>query len=313
MRIYYDFDNSGEPINIKNPVVTTGSFDGVHVGHKAIIDSLKNSARKINGESVLITFHPHPRKVLYPQTDGKLLFLINSQNEKIKLLEEAGLDNLFIINFTKEFSEISSVDFIRNILVGKLHASKVIVGFNHHFGHNREGDYQYLFELGKYYKFEVEEIPEHVIKNESVSSTRIRKALTEGDIQKANAYLDHYFIISGKLIKGSERCRNVNTSTYRLEIEGEGKLIPSKGVYAVKCIIDSFTCKAIMNVKKSGNTEGTAFLEVCLLTEKKEDLTGKDCSIYFAKRLREEKLFDDSNAFSSQLKKDIKNVDEMIY
>lgn len=313
MNIYYDFENSGKPLPIKNPVVTTGSFDGVHVGHQAIIDSLKKSATDIDGESVLITFFPHPRKVLYPQTDGKNLFLINSQKEKIELLRKSGLDNLFIINFTEEFSKMSSVDFIRNILVGKLHSKKVIVGFNHHFGYNREGDYQYLFELGKYYNFEVEEIAEHVIKNESVSSTKIRKALTTGDIQKANACLDHYFIISGKLEKASEISRNANASTYKLLIEEEDKLIPYFGVYAVKCEFDNFSCKAIMNIK---NTEGSAvkiFMELCILSEKSEDLTGKDCSVYFAKRLREQMQFSNSADFSKQLNKDIAKINELIY
>jgi riboflavin kinase/FMN adenylyltransferase len=314
LKIFFDFDNSGKHLNIKNPVVTTGSFDGVHVGHKAIIDNLRNSAKKINGESVLITFDPHPRRVLYPQTDGKLLFLLNSQKEKIQLLEDAGLDNLFIINFTKEFSELSSVDFIRNIIVGKLHASKVVIGFNHHFGHNREGDYQHLYELGKYYHFQVEEIPEHVIKNETVSSTRIRKALTAGDIQKANAYLDHYFRISGKLTNGSKTCMDLHYTTYRLNLEGEGKLIPSFGVYyAVKCNFDNYSCKAILNVKNSVKADEAAALEICLLNDKSDDMTGRECRIFFAKRLRDEKSFNDDNAFSIQLKKDLKNIDELIY
>ncbi len=320
MKIFYDFDNAGQPLSIKNPVVTTGSFDGVHAGHMQIIESLKRSAKKIGGESVLITFYPHPRKVLHADTDGKNLFLINSQKEKIHLLEKAGLDNLFIINFTKEFSEITPVDFIRKILIDKLHVSKVIIGFNHHFGYNRTGDFQYLFQLGKYYNFEVEEIPEHIIRNETVSSTKIRKALQEGDIQKANAYLDNLFIISGKLKKWktqktvyNEQNQLSGITTYGIVSEEESKLIPLTGVYAAKCIIDNKVNKALVNIKPEKVNGLIPFLEICILHDVDIDLTGKECTLCFAKRIRNQMEFKDDNSFSIQLKKDINKVDELIY
>ena len=202
MQIHRSFDNLHA---IKNPVVTTGSFDGVHIGHKVIINRLNSLAGEINGESVLITFHPHPRLVLYPETAGKTLRLINTQREKIHLLEKTGLGHLVIINFTKEFSETTSQQFVEDILLGKLHAKKIIVGFNHHFGHNREGDYSYLYKLTKDHNFEVEEIPEQDLENETVSSTITRKALSEGRIQRANAYLDHHFIMMGELKEGNKK------------------------------------------------------------------------------------------------------------
>ena len=174
MKIFTNFD---EAASIHNAVVTTGSFDGVHKGHKVILLRLKKLAEETGGETVLITFHPHPRKVLYPDTAGKGLYFINSQREKIELLREAGLDNLIIVNFTLEFSQITSVDFVRNILLNKIHARKIVIGFNHHFGHNREGDYEALRQLGMEYGFEVEEIPEQDIQNETVSSTKIRQAI----------------------------------------------------------------------------------------------------------------------------------------
>ncbi|MFW6096385.1 MAG: adenylyltransferase/cytidyltransferase family protein, partial [Bacteroidota bacterium] len=192
MEIHRSFDINKK---IKNPVVTTGSFDGVHIGHKTILQRLKKIANEIDGETVLITFYPHPRKVLYPETHGKNLKLISTQREKIFLLEQAGLDHLIIVNFTREFAKTTSHQFVEDILVGKLDARRIIVGFNHHFGHNREGDYEYLYELAKTHDFEVEEIPEQDVENETVSSTTIRQALSEGKIQRANAYLDHYYII----------------------------------------------------------------------------------------------------------------------
>ena len=156
MKIYRSFE---EARGIKNPVVTTGSFDGVHIGHKTILDRLRMLAEKYDGESVLITFDPHPRKVLYPDTVGKDLKLINSQEEKIELLRKAGLDNVIIINFTKDFSRISCEEFVRDYLKGILNARVIVVGFNHHFGFNQEGDYKHLWNWREKYDFEAEEIP----------------------------------------------------------------------------------------------------------------------------------------------------------
>ena len=236
MQVHYGLENG---LGIRNPVVTTGSFDGVHVGHQVILNRLKRLAREINGESVLISFHPHPRKVLYPESAGKELLLINSQREKIELLRNTKLDHLIIVNFTIEFSKTSSVDFIRKILVGKLDARRVIVGFNHHFGHNREGDYEYLRELGRFYNFQVEEIPEQDIDNETVSSTKIRKALLEGNIQRANAYLDHHYMVMGELKPGTVQYGQKGLPTMKIQIEEECKLIPPDGIYAVHLISGS--------------------------------------------------------------------------
>jgi riboflavin kinase/FMN adenylyltransferase len=239
--------------SIKNPVVTVGSFDGVHLGHKVIIDRLNNIAKKINGESVLISFYPHPRKVLYPDTIGKELNLINSQKEKILQLDKAGLNHLIIIEFTKEFSQITSQKFVEEILLQKIHASSIIVGFNHHFGHNREGDYSYLYNLAKNRNFKVEEIPEQDLENETVSSTIIRKALKEGRIQRANAYLDHLFICIGKLLEGSAECRKIGFPTLKFNIEEDVKLIPFPGVYAISLEYENKRFRGMMSDKLPNN------------------------------------------------------------
>jgi len=313
MRIFYDFDHLSA---IPNPVVTTGSFDGVHVGHKAIINRINRIARDIEGESVLITFHPHPRKVLFPETAGKDLFLINSQREKIELLRKAGLQNLIIVNFTPEFAHISSIDFIRNILVAKLHARKIVIGFNHQFGYNREGNFDFLRELGTYYNFDVEEIPEQDLHNETVSSTLIRKSLQEGRIQRANAYLDHHYMIIGKLTQGSNELKERNLNTLYLDIEEECKLVPPDGVYAVRIEVGSNSYKGILNVKNSRYGADRCKEEIVIEIfpfEVEEPLNGRDATVYFAKYIRKELEFSGLDELKNQLEKDKNLVEEMIY
>jgi riboflavin kinase / FMN adenylyltransferase len=313
MRIFYDFDHL---TTIPNPVVTTGSFDGVHVGHKAIINRINKIAREIKGESVLITFNPHPRKILFPETAGKDLFLINSQREKIELLRKAGLQNLIIVTFTHEFAHISSIDFIRNILVAKLHAKKIVIGFNHQFGYNREGNFDFLRELGTYYNFEVEEIPEQDLHNETVSSTLIRKSLQEGRIQRANAYLDHHYMIIGKLSQGSDELRKRQLNTLCLDIEEECKLVPPDGVYAVRIEVGHNSYKGILNIKNSryGDDRRKEDIVIELFPFGiKESLTGKDATVYFAKYIREELEFKGIDELKNQLEKDKMLVEELIY
>ena len=230
MNIFRSFE---EAKIIRNPVITTGSFDGVHLGHKTILNRLKILAEKHDGESVLITFDPHPRKVLYPETAGKDLKLINSKDEKLALLEKTGLNNVIIIEFTREFSRVTSEQFVRDILHGILSVKVVVVGYNHHFGFNKEGDYRQLWEWQKKYSFEAEEIPEQEVQSETVSSTKIRQAISEGYIQRANAYLDHYYMIMGK----AERYLSDEPSNlpplFKILLTEECKLLPSSGIYAV--------------------------------------------------------------------------------
>lgn len=230
MQVHYSLDHLPA---IPSPVVTVGSFDGVHVGHRVIIDRLKVLAREVKGSSVLITFFPHPRKILYPDTAGKDLRLINSQDEKIRLLEDTGLDHLIIVSFTLQFARTSSEDFVKHYLVGALKAHTIVVGFNHYFGHNREGSYDSLYRLREMYGFEVEEIPEQEIQHETVSSTKIRKALAEGNIQRANAYLEHHYLMLTELAPISQKTESLKYPCFRIgELAGE-KLIPPLGTYAV--------------------------------------------------------------------------------
>lgn len=250
MKIFRNFE---EARGIRNPVVTTGSFDGVHIGHKTILKRLKMLAEKYNGESVLITFDPHPRKVLYPDTVGRDLKLINSTAEKLCLLRKEGLDNLIIINFTREFSKITSEEFIRDYLHNILNARVIVAGFNHHFGFNKEGDYKQLWGWRKKYGFEAEEIPEQEIEHETVSSTNIRKAIREGYIQRANAYLDHYYMIIGLPEDYSIQETRGMPYLMKIPVNEESKLLPSPGIYAATAVTDTATSKAMAMVMNGDN------------------------------------------------------------
>ena len=273
MKIHYNFDNFDE---IKNPVVTTGTFDGVHVGHSIIINRLKQLAKEIDGESVLITFHPHPRKVLFPE-QAMNLKLINTQNEKKKMLAKTGLDHLFIIKFTKDFSQISSQSFVNDILLDRLKAKIIVVGFNHHFGHNRQGDYDYLYHLSQKRNFIVEEIPQQDIENEAVSSTRIRKAIFDGHIMKANAYLDHQYFIKGKL-----NDFNLQNLSCGIEIEEPEKLLPPAGRYAVKLEQEDKIVNCFCEIQ---HTNFSANINI-FIDEHFNRFAENCANLYFYKRLR---------------------------
>jgi riboflavin kinase/FMN adenylyltransferase len=281
VNIYTDFDQCGQ---IRNAVVTTGSFDGVHIGHKAILQRLKKLAFETGGETVVITFDPHPRKVLFPDTLGKDLYLINSLPEKILLLRKAGLDNLIIVKFTLEFSKITSSDFVKEILLDRIHAKKIVVGYNHHFGHNREGDHEKLQQMGLEYGFDVEEIPEQDIRNESVSGTRIRSAIEEGDIRSANLYLDHHYIIMGTADKSDKTIPGTGSSGFRLQIEEESKLIPPDGAYAVSVTDEEHCIRAVCQIQKHGCSSADAHLEFTI-HESPVDFSGRTVTLIFHDRL----------------------------
>jgi riboflavin kinase / FMN adenylyltransferase len=303
------FNSTGEASGkIKNAVVTTGSFDGVHIGHKVIINRLNQIAKDIAGESVLITFYPHPRKVLYPEQ--KDLRLINSQEEKIELLQKAGLDNLIIIPFSIEFSKTSSHDFITNILVGELHAKVIVVGHNHHFGHNRMGDYSYLDTLSKQYGFKVEEIPLLDIENETVSSTKIRRALFEGNIQRANAYLDHQYIIHGHISAEHSNKIQVNTKVVAIIISEEEKLIPPPGIYATNLRVKDQWYKTMTMISIP---EGEKMLVTTQLLYDSLPTEKDSGTLYFYKKVSDADILDTSVDQAKVLQEAKEMVEDLIY
>lgn len=294
--------------NLKNTVVTTGSFDGVHIGHKMIIERLQQLAGEIQGESTLVTFHPHPRKVLYPEQ--KDLRLINSQEEKIQLLAKTGLDNLVILPFSVEFSKTSSHDFITKILLDQLNARVIVVGQNHHFGHNRAGDFSYLYKLGEETGFKVEDIPLKDIENETVSSTKIRKALAEGNIMRANAYLDHQYIITGPLAPTPEGYANLPGKYHRLIIEEEEKLIPPPGVYASNMMHGNNLLKSMTVI--SDDDKGIRNVDSALLFDN-APANNERVTLYFYKKILGQEAFWDGSIDMQELRDAREDVEELIY
>jgi riboflavin kinase/FMN adenylyltransferase len=310
MHVYYDLDEVG---TIKNPVVTTGIFDGVHIGHKAIITRLKKSADKIKGETVIITFFPHPRTVLYPNSKGKNLKLICSRNEKIKLLQEYGIDHLIILFFNKKFASITSQQFVKEILIDKLHVKKVVVGFNHHFGYLKTGNYEILRSMGQENSFEVEEIPAQELENETISSTRIRNALIKGDIQRANAYLDHFYYIMGTLQKGNPKFSKIGFPMYKVVIEEESKLVPPAGIYAISSKLKNKTLHGMLIIERHALKVGKQIIEVHFFSSDKMNLAGQKFSINVHKRVRKSLNISSSEKLRAQLIKDENKIEELIF
>jgi len=286
MRVFRSFEEASV---IRSPVVTTGTFDGVHIGHRTIINRLKKLADEHNGESVLITFHPHPRVVLYPETAGKGLKLICSQEEKTELLRKAGLDNIIIIEFTRDFAQITSEEFVRDILCGILGARVIVVGHNHHFGFNQQGDYRTLWAWREKYGFEAEEIPMQEVQNETVSSTRIRQALTEGYIQRANAYLDHFYLVIGTAVK-DDPLITPQIPMIRIPVTDVTKLAPAPGLYAVTCAAETFYSRGMVYIPESTGPLPDLFLH---LEKYESDIPGKRMTMFFHKRLDASRLLTD--------------------
>jgi riboflavin kinase / FMN adenylyltransferase len=308
VKIFTDFENAGM---IRNAVVTTGSFDGVHRGHKVILQRLKKLAFETGGETVLITFHPHPRKVLYPDTLGKDLLLLNSQREKTELLRKAGLDNVIIVNFTIAFSQITSMDFVRNILLNKIHARKIVIGKNHHFGHNREGDSEKMHQLGLEYGFDVEEIPEQEIEDESISSGKIREALLGGNIEKANAYLDHPYIMMGELIQPWTYMKMFPGQIYTMKIEEESKLIPKDGIYAVGISDNEHLCRAVCYIRKDPMGINPPFH--LFFIDRPSEFDNRAATLLFQKFIREEDESGSPDEWMDRLGNDKNLVRDMIF
>lgn len=232
MQIHRDLDQLPD---FKNAVVTIGTFDGVHRGHQKIIQQIKKEAKKNSGESVIVTFYPHPRQVLAPSNNS--LQLLNTLDEKILLLQQQQIDHLIVVPFTKAFSQLSATEYVRDFLVAKLQPKILIIGYDHHFGHNREGDIHVLHRMASQFNFKVEEIPAQVIHDLTVSSTKIRKNVKSGKIKLANELLGYPYFISGKVVHGDKRGSALGFPTANIAVEEVHKLIPTDGIYAAKVML----------------------------------------------------------------------------
>ena len=291
----------------KKTIITIGTFDGVHVGHQSIIKKLTEH----NGEyeSVLMTFFPHPRMVLNNQSEIKLL---NTITEKSYLLEKAGLENLIIQPFDKDFAQLTALEFVKNILVDTLHIQKIIIGHDHRFGVNRSADIYDLIRFGNQFHFDVEQISAQEIKDVSVSSTKTRKALSEGQISLANQYLGYDYLLTGKVVHGKGLGKTIQFPTANLTIEEPYKLIPQNGVYAVYAYLNHQKVWGMMNIGTNPTVNGKEqTIEVHFLNFN-QDLYGQTISVHLIKRIRDEQKFNSIAELKNQLEKDKNQTLEII-
>ena len=301
MKVYYHLDDF-EPL--PRAVVTTGTFDGVHIGHRKILKQLNDAAHRVGGESVLLTFHPHPRMVLQPDIDLKL---INTQAEKIALLKETGLDHLIIHPFTRAFSRTTSLAFVREILVNQIGAKRLVIGYDHHFGRNREGSFEHLKEYGPVYGFEVEEIAAQDVDDVTVSSTKIRRAIEAGDMASAREYLGYSFPLSGQVCEGEKLGSKLGYPTANLRLDEPGKIVPANGVYAVRGRLPAENGRTLNGLCNIGirPTFGGKFQTIeAHFLDFEGDLYGNQVSLQFEKRLREEIRFKGRDELVAQMEKD---------
>ena len=286
---------------INNSVVTIGTFDGVHLGHRKIIKRLVEAAQDSILESAVLTFFPHPRMVLQKEVG---IELINTIEERKQILLNTGIDHLIVHPFTKEFSRLSAKEYIEEVLVKKLHAKKVIIGYDHRFGRNRNANIEDLRKYGEEYGFEVEEISKQDVDEVAVSSTKIRKALQEGNIEKANSYLGSHFLLTGKIVKGKGIGKDLGFPTANLKIEEAYKLIPKTGVYVVKAEIDNEEVFGMMNIGYNPTVGGSEKTIETYFFNLDKNLYGKQLQIKMLKRIREEKKFSGLEELIKAMKKD---------
>lgn len=301
MKVYR---NLSEFNPLGNAVVTVGTFDGVHRGHQVLLKRINTAAKEAGGESVLLTFHPHPRLVLFP--DDNDLRLLTTSEEKIELLEASGIDHLIVHPFSVPFSRTSVESYVQDILVKGIGVRKLVIGYDHHFGRNREGNLENLRKAAPLSGFEVEEIPARMIDDVNVSSTKIRSALSEGRVERANDFLGYPYTVRGLVVKGNEFGRSLGFPTANLQPQDPVKLIPGDGVYAVKVHFEDRLYHGMANIGKRPTvspSESSSVTEVHIFGFS-DDLYGKNLRLTFHARIRDEIKFEDTEALREQIEKD---------
>lgn len=300
MKIYRDLIN----FEARNPVVTIGSFDGVHLGHRMVIERLKNLAKKYDGETVIFTFYPHPRLVTAP--DETNLRLLTTLDEKKELFELMGIDHLVIYPFTREFSQLSYAEFVQKILAEQIKTRCLVVGYDHKFGKNREGGFEYLQECARKYHFDIEKQEPLSLDEKHVSSTKIRDALQDGDIKKANRYLGYPFTLHGNVVEGNQIGRKIGFPTANIEASDPHKIIPGYGVYAVKIKVNRTSFSGMLNIGSRPTFNQNAdqrSIEVHIF-DFNDDIYKAGITLTFVDKIREEQKFEGIEALAKQLKKD---------
>jgi riboflavin kinase / FMN adenylyltransferase len=300
VKLYTNLDQ----FNARKPVVTIGTFDGVHLGHQKVILRLQEFAKHHDGETVIFTFHTHPRLVTAPNETN--LRLLTTLNEKISLFEKYGIDHLVIYPFDKSFSELSYSEFVENILVEKIGTHCLVVGYDHKFGKNREGGFDYLKNCAEKHKFEIERLDALLVDEDSVSSTKIRDALQDGEIEKANQYLGYQFTLHGTVVNGKKLGRKLGFPTANIEASDKFKIIPGYGVYAVKVELNDTDYNGMLNIGTRptfNNNADNRSIEVNIF-DFEEDIYGKEITLKFAGKIRDEQKFENIEMLVNQLGKD---------
>ena len=302
MKVYR---NIIETRNIPNAVITIGTFDGVHLGHQAIFNKMKALAQSIGGQTIVVTFSPHPRQVL--NIDSSNLRFINTPEDKLRKFEEFGIDNVLIINFTREFSRTPSEVFIKDYIIDNIHPAYIVVGYDHHFGKNRMGDFDLLTDLKKKYNFKVERIAAQDVENIAISSTKIRNALAVGNVKSANRLLGYTYSVSAEVVRGNEIGRTIGFPTANLELPREFMLFNRGGVYACLVNYNGLTYKAMANIGHrptiGDRAEGNMLIEVNLF-DFDGDLYGQTICVNFIDRIRDEVKFEGLQELKAQLQVD---------
>lgn len=296
MKIYHGIDDF---TRLDYAVVTSGTFDGVHVGHQKILNRLREIASRNKGETVVITFWPHPRLVLHPEDDT--LKLLNTFEEKAELLKEQGIQHLIRIPFTKEFSQYTSEEFIQKILVETIGTRKLVIGYDHRFGHNREGSFEQLKLNAPRYGFEVEEIPRQDVDHVGVSSSKVRKALEEGDIDTTSHFLARPYALTGRVVMGDKLGRLLGYPTANIEIDTKYKLIPADGIYAVTVLHEHTTYKGMLYIGNRPTVNGTKRNIEVNIFDFAKDIYGESLTLYFHKLIRGDAKFSDLEGLKVQL------------
>ncbi|MDL2252374.1 bifunctional riboflavin kinase/FAD synthetase [Odoribacter sp. OttesenSCG-928-J03] len=307
MEVHYGLDQ----IHIAAPVATIGSFDGLHLGHMQVLEGLKRCAREWEGETVIITFEPHPREVLFPME--KRPGILTALNEKIEILESYGIDHLIIIKFTEALAAMSYGDFVRNILVDKIGIKALVIGYDHRLGKDREGNFDVLKVLAQQYHFELKQEQVYTEDEINVSSTKIRTALELGEIQVVNKLLGYDYKISGEVVHGDRIGRSIGFPTANIKVNDERKLFPATGVYVVKVKIDDQEYGGMVNigVRPTVSKAGIIRPEVNIF-DFDGDLYGQCLTLSFIARIRGERRFDNTEELRLQLQQDFKQAQEIL-
>lgn len=303
MRIFY----GTEQLSIfSKAVITIGTFDGVHQGHKKILQSVVSAAKEIGGTSILITFNPHPRKLIFPNEPLKLL---STLEERLTLVKDAGIDVAVVVPFTQEFAAMSADDYIRNFLVKIFKPELIIIGYDHHFGHDRTGDITMLRGYANQYEFEVKEIPAQLISEAAVSSTQVRKAIVAGSVEIARQMLGEAYSISGRVVKGAQRGRTIGYPTANIELPDRDKLVPKQGVYAVRVFMGNQVLSGMLNIGLNPTVTDEALQRIEVnIFDFANDIYGQTLVISFIARLRDEVKFESLDALKLQLAEDKKQA-----